>query len=45
MGMMKELKKYIFDKFYCVYIGNFYDVKGFGFGLSYVKVIMDVYKG
>lgn len=45
IGMNKEQCKYIFDKFYCVYIGDVYDVKGFGLGLSYVKVMMIVYQG
>jgi len=45
IGMSKDQKKHIFDKFYRATSGNLHDVKGFGLGLSYVKAMMAAHKG
>ena len=45
IGMTKDEQNNVFDRYYRAHTGDIHNVKGFGIGLSYCKMIIDAHKG
>jgi two-component system phosphate regulon sensor histidine kinase PhoR len=45
VGLSEEDQKHVFDKYYRVASGNIHNIKGFGLGLAYVKLMVAAHSG
>jgi len=45
IGIKKEDQQHVFDKFFRAETGNLHNTKGYGIGLSYVKLIVEKHHG
>ena len=45
IGMTRDEQNNVFDRYYRAHTGDIHNVKGFGIGLSYCKMIIDAHKG